>query len=176
MIRIEDLERKTTPGIQRVTFTTRDINELDQVIAKYNGKQLYIEIKPIRQKRSQNANSYAWVLCDKIAQALHSTKEEVYRRAVREVGVFHDGKFAYNDVPDMRSAWENNGIGWFLEVFDDFEDAGMRWVRFYHGSSLYNTEQMSRLIDWLIEEAKEIGGIETLPPDELLRMKNAWGE
>ena len=46
---------------------------------------LDIEIKIKRKKRSVDANSYCWVLCDKIAQAVGITKEEVYRKHIHDV-------------------------------------------------------------------------------------------
>ena len=42
------------------------------------------------------------------------------------------------------------------------------------GSSEYNTAEMSRFIDRIVEEAQELG-IETATPDELERMKQEWG-
>ena len=44
----------------------------------------------------------------------------------------------------------------------------------YYGSSTYNTTEMSRLIDYVVDEAKELG-IETLPPEQLNAMKESWG-
>jgi hypothetical protein len=43
------------------------------------------------------------------------------------------------------------------------------------GTSLYNTSEMARFIDMVVQEAKE-EGIETLPPAELERMKAAWNQ
>ena len=51
-----------------------------------------------------------------------------------------------------------------------------RLYRVYYvmrGSHTYNTAEMSRLIDGTVSEAKALG-IETLSPDELERMKQAW--
>ena len=47
-------------------------------------------------------------------------------------------------------------------------------IRFFWGSSKYDTANMSRLIDGIISECKE-QGIETLPPEELERLKQQWG-
>ena len=56
----------------------------------------------------------------------------------------------------------------------DFAPDGERViVRAYYGSSQYNTKQMSRLIDMVVEGAKELG-IETLTPEELARIKEEW--
>ncbi|MBQ8289349.1 MAG: hypothetical protein IJY01_00555 [Clostridia bacterium] len=52
-------------------------------------KDLVIDVKPYRKRRSGEANRYMWMLCGEIATVAHITKDEVYRRAVREVGVFH---------------------------------------------------------------------------------------
>jgi hypothetical protein len=41
------------------------------------------------------------------------------------------------------------------------------------GSSEYDTKEMSRFIDGIVAEAKELG-IETLPPAELETMMKAW--
>lgn len=41
------------------------------------------------------------------------------------------------------------------------------------GSSEYDTKEMSRLIDGLVSECKEMG-IETMPPEELERMMAAY--
>ena len=50
------------------------------------------EIKEFKQKRSLDSNSYMWILADKLAEKLHSTKEEIYRIAVANVGVFTEIK------------------------------------------------------------------------------------
>ena len=55
---------------------------------RLNGKQLDISIKEYKPKRSGEANRYMWALCEKIAINQGCTKEEVYRKNVREVGVY----------------------------------------------------------------------------------------
>ena len=40
------------------------------------------DIRRVGKKRSLDANSYMWVLCGKIADAVGITKEEVYRRNI----------------------------------------------------------------------------------------------
>ena len=56
-----------------------------QLVLEMKGKPYIAEVKEYRQKRSLDANAYAWKLMDELAQAIGSTKEEVYKRAVREV-------------------------------------------------------------------------------------------
>jgi archaellum component FlaG (FlaF/FlaG flagellin family) len=46
-------------------------------------------------------------------------------------------------------------------------------MQVFFGSSTFDTKSMSVFIDGIVSECKELG-IETLPPDELERMKAAW--
>ena len=144
-------------------------------------KEYDITIEPRRKKRSRNANAYMWVLADKIAEKTQTTKEDVYREAIRRVGVFEDMSDIFKDVAVVDEAadwlvasWAKNGIGWFAEKYDSrLKDCTK--VRLYVGSSTYDTKEMSRLIDEIVEEAKYLG-IETATPDEIARMKSTWGQ
>ena len=104
------------------------------------------EIKEHREKRSLDANSYCWVLLDKLADALRSTKEELYLQKVREVGPFKDFCLTEDEAKTFRVAWEKLGTGWPTEIVD-YDRAGDRQVvTAYYGSSTYNTKRMSRLM------------------------------
>lgn len=127
-----------------------------------------------RQKRSLNANSYMWAICEKIAQKLRISRTEVYRHGIKEVGVFHDIAVAKCDADDVQRIWESNGIGWFSERFDS-RLAGCVRIRCYHGSSLYDTAQMSRLIDYINDEAEALG-IDTETEENIRNMLERWNE
>lgn len=73
------------------------------------------------------------------------------------------------EAATFRHMWESNGTGWPTERLDFTPDGERIVIRAYYGSSTYNTKQMSRLIDAIVTDCKELG-IETLPPDELRRM------
>lgn len=134
-----------------------------------------IEIKPHRKKRSLDANAYLWILCQKLAEALHSTKEEIYIRHIRDVGQFEILPIREDAVETWIRNWNSRGLGWVAELQDDSKLQGYKRVINYYGSSVYNTKEMSVLIDSVVQEAKE-QGIETLPPNELERMKKEWGK
>lgn len=179
MMRVIDgtLERETSPDGMKITFMTHDICESDYLFDRYakrGEKQFQVEIKPIRKKRSNDANSYFWILAERIADVVNATREEVYRRAVREVGVFSDIAIESKALRPFVEQWSKRGIGWFTEVFDSKLE-GCKKIRCYYGSSTYDTKQMSRLIDYIVEEAKELE-IPTETPDEISRMKAMWGE
>lgn len=67
--------------------------------------------------------------------------------------------------------WQKNGLGWVVEETgrtDKSVDLLM-----YYGSSTYNTRQMSRLLDAIVDDCKQCG-IETLPPEQIEEMKRTW--
>ena len=52
---------------------------------------------------------------------------------------------------------------------------GYELIALYHGSSVYNAEEMARLIDCLVDDAKQIG-VETRPQWEVDALLQEWGE
>lgn len=137
------------------------------------GKVYDVEIKEHREKRSLDANAYCWVLLDKLAEALDTTKEELYRGYVRKIGPFKDFDLTVDEAQTFRTAWERLGQGWPTEQVDFTPDGERVIIRAYYGSSTYNTKRMSRLIDMIVEDCKE-QGIETLTPQQLDAMKERW--
>lgn len=137
------------------------------------GKKPYeLTINPLRDKRSLSANAYAWVLLDKIAKAMRTTKEAVYREIIRKVGSFNVLRIKSYAADKFIERWEVNGLGWVAEKMG--RSGGMTDVVAYYGSSSYDTFEMSRLIDEIVAEAKDLG-IETMPPEELERLIQSWG-
>lgn len=173
--RIEDVQRMYT-GDAVIKIVTENVpNSALDKLYQAKGKSLkdYVLrlLKP-KKKRSLDANAYMWVLCDKIASKIEQTKEFVYRTAIRQVGVFTDVSADADAAKALICGWEHNGTGWFGEMLDTV--AERKTVRLYYGSSTYDSRQMARLIDEVISYCKDFD-IEYLSPDELERMKAAWG-
>ena len=131
------------------------------------------ELKKYREKRSLDANAYFWKMLDELARALGETKETLYHRYIKECGIFRDFCLAQEEAKTFRTSWSMLGVGWVTEQIDYAEDGERLMIRAYYGSSTYNTKQMSRLIDSVVEDCKALG-IETLPPDKLALMKEEW--
>ena len=56
-------------------------------LVRRHKQRLYdLEIKEHREKRSLDANAYAWVLIHKLAEAMRITPEEVYLQAILGIG------------------------------------------------------------------------------------------
>lgn len=164
----------TESGQMEITLsltTKQDISDLKAICG--NKKLLVMEVKQHREKRSQDANSYCWVLCQRIAEAVGNTKEFVYKRAIREVGQFEIVPIKAEAMERWIEVWGQNGIGWFAEKLHDSKLPGYVNIITYYGSSVYDTKEMSRLLDEIIREAKALG-IETMTPAELEALKQSW--
>ena len=135
------------------------------------GDEFTIELKKKRKKRSLTANAYFWQLLNKLAIALNEAESVTYKRLVSDYGVWTKVYVAEEARDTLISAWgkQKDSSGWFAEALDK------ETVKLYYGTSVYDTKQMARIIDGLVEECKE-QNIETLPQDELLRIKAAWGK
>lgn len=135
-------------------------------------KEKVFEIKEHKLKRSLNANAYCWVLMNKIADAIKSTKEEVYREYIKNKGIFRLITINKDATNTFIKVWQEKGLGWICDISESKYE-GMVDVVAYYGTSSYNTKQMANFIDYVVDEAKNLG-IETLPPDEIERLKSLW--
>lgn len=138
-------------------------------------RMLYdLEVKEHRQKRSLDANAYAWVLIHKLADAMRITPVEVYREAIRNVGCNHEIIPIKEEAADhFKKVWEAKGLGWPCLDLGKSKIPGYRNLIAYYGSSTYDTQQMSQLIDNLVQDCKNLD-IETLPPEKLSLLMEGW--
>lgn len=132
-------------------------------------EKLDITLEKHKEKRSKDANSYCWVLCQEIANKLGSTKEEIYQEAIHSKGPFEIVPIKNEAVDKFITSWSEHGMGWIAEVFGDSKIDGYKNVIIYYGSSTFDKKQMSYLLDYLVQEAKELG-IKTLDEIEFERM------
>lgn len=161
---------------------TLSINEKSHTLAMCDElrgcEKLSIEIDKYRDKRSNDANRYFWHLCGKLAEKLSEekvkyTKDDIYRKIIKESGIYYDDEVDPDKVKWRRTAWELIGTGWLTERVDFSQDGNKEIIRFYYGSSRYNTKQMSRLIDNVVQDC-QAQGIETKTPSEIANMLSLW--
>jgi hypothetical protein len=151
-------------------------------VGEMKPRKYAVEIKEYRKKRSLDANAYAWTLIGKLAAVL-STKEapvtpdNVYRDCIRDVGDNYDVIPVKEDrIEYWNRIWCAGHIGRFTEDLGPCRSIpGYHNIRTYIGSSDYDTAQMSRLIEIIIQECKA-QGVETLPPRELDALVRRCGE
>lgn len=135
------------PAIEAITSAPLDKN-----------KRYELTIKEHRKRRSKDANAYFWEFLDKLAVKMRMGKIELYRELIRDIGGVSVQIFMLQEaVPRFRTNWAARGQGWFCDVESDRYNPRWATVTAYYGSSVYDTAQMSRLIDRLIWECNVVG-------------------
>lgn len=132
-------------------------------------KNKKFEVKEYHKKRSLNANAYAWALIGKIADVLRSSKDEIYLEMLKKYG-----------QSEIVSVLSDINVTAYFKYFEETATVKLQGKNFTHykvfkGTSEYNTAEMAVFIDGVISEADELG-IDTLPPNEIEKIKSLWGE
>lgn len=143
-------------------------HELDSMM----DKDLRLIAKKWSDRRSLNANAYFHVLVGKIADAMTISKARCKNIMITRYGqvefVDETPAIIKTNIPyDSMMELET------LHAIPVKYDAAATFYKLYRGSHTYDSMEMSKLIDGTVEEAKALG-IETLTPQELERMKQAW--
>ena len=149
---------------------TFEVEEDPTIWEKLKDKVLNLDIKEFKRKRSLDANAYCWVLCTKIADALKTSKDEVYESMIQRYAPFDKDDDGYITITMLaRIPVDKLGGHWrMIHQQGDF-NSYMRLV----GSSEMDTAQMAHFLDGVVSEAKELN-IETETPNEIERMKQQW--
>ena len=120
--------------------------------------KLVIEVDKPKNKRSLRSNSFMWEICGRIAEAVKSDKNDIYRMAIRETDNYYPFEIKEEDVEHFQGIWKGHGEGWFADVIDNSESKpGHKLLFGYYGSSQYDVHQMSDLIDRVLDGAKNLG-------------------
>ena len=166
--------------MKEITFKKSDTVRVIAEIASYidslkDDKEYTLTVKERKEKRSLNANAYFWVMCDRLAEKLRLSKTDIYRSYVKEIGGNNDIVCCINKaVPELREAWEGRGLGWLTET-EESKLEGCTNIRLYYGSSTYDRDQMSRLIELCKQDCIE-NDIPTWDEEELQRLCEEWGQ
>lgn len=162
----------TLAGKQELTL---EVDDARAIYDELDGKDLDIELKIHREKRSLDANAYFHVLVGKIAEATSRGFEETKTELVVEYGAVERDEEGVKVGFKLPAAVDVNKIYRYVKCFDTREENGKVfncYIVFKH-THLLDTKEMSRLIDGAVYEAKNLG-IETKTPEELERLKSLW--
>lgn len=151
-----------------------DLGKAMAVVRKHKDRLYDLEVKEHRKKRSLDANAYAWVLINKIADALRITPIEIYRQAIQYIsGNSEIIPIKQEAVEQFKQAWSHNGIGWITRDMGKSKIPGYMNLMVYYGSSVYDTKQMSELIDHLVQDCRALD-IEIKSDEEIKSLMEAW--
>ena len=145
-------------------------NDFEMLVDEMREKdKLSIEVKPYREKRSLNANAYAWCLIGQIADILRASKDEIYLKCLKRYG-----------QSELISVLSHVPIENYVKYFEEAGESKLNGkdfthYRVYKGSSEFDSREMSIFVDGICDEAKALG-IQVETPNQLAEMKSRWGE
>ena len=135
----------------------------------HEADRLSIKIDKWREKRSLNANNYAWKLMTEIGNILRASKDDIYLEMLKRYG-----------QSEIISVLSHIPIGEYVKYCEEAGETTLNGKLFKHykvykGSSEFDTREMSIFLDGVVDEAKCLG-IQTETPDQIARLKSLWGE
>ena len=162
-------------GTINVTVTVAA--ELAQTLETMHGKPIDIEIKRWSPGRSMDANKFLWAMCGDIGKAMTPpiSKDDVYRMAIKEAGVWFEKEEPIFFLDKIRRRWESAGVGWFMEVVDNGAP-GRKLVRLYFGTSTYTADEIKPVIEWLKDQCEQMQIPIPLSKKEEQRLLERWGK
>lgn len=140
--------------------------QISQYLWQLEDNKLY-ELKEYKEKRSLNANNYAWKLITEIGNVLRKSKEEVYLQMLKDYG--------QQEMVSILSSISPKGFFKYYQVIGSSTLNGKEFTHYkiFKGTSEYDTKEMSIFIDGVVQEAEQLG-IQTKTPDEIERLKRMW--
>lgn len=143
------------------------IQEDTKIITVQIGLNEEIEVK--RKKRSKNSNSYFWKLLQELCLELNLDVIQEYRKRIKELGIFQTFELDTKNVPTFEFLWGDRGLAWFTEKVEEIGNKTI--INAYYGSSSFNSKQMSKLIDNLVQDCRSVGiqTLEDIEIEELIR-------
>ena len=167
-------EIKMEGGCLIIRPEREDLGKAMAVVRKHKDRLYDLEVKEHRKKRSLDANAYAWVLINKIADALRITPVEIYRQAILNVaGNYEIIPVKEEAAAHFKQVWEAQGLGWPCVDMGKSKIDGYRNLRAYYGSSTYSTSQMAQLIENLLQDCRALD-IEVKSEEEIASLMGAW--
>ena len=166
--RIIDLSLDFVSGKPKLTIELNEKQETMSLYDEFNREEkLSFRISKFREKRSLNANAYAWKLLTEIGNILRSNKETVYLEMLKRYG--------QREVISVQAHIPING---FIKYFEEIGESSTNGKLFKHyfvfkGSSEFDKREMSIFIDGIVDEAKALG-ITTETPEQIAKMKSLW--
>lgn len=162
-------------GWQFVVHVSEEAVGLAKMLCdKFKDGFVDIQVEKWSDKRSLQANAYFHVLCNKIAEVTKSSMDDVKKLLVSQYGTLargSDGKYMAVKVPKNT---EIEKVYPYVRHIGTDENGLDMYLFFKHTADL-NKDEMNRLIQGTVDEAKALQ-IETLTPAELEQMMNRYKE
>ncbi len=134
----------------------------------HEAEKLSIKIDKYREKRSLNANNYAWKLLTEMGNVLRANKEEIYLEMLKRYG-----------QSEIISVLSHIPISEYVKYCEEAGESTLNGKLFKHykvykGSSEFDTREMSIFLDGVVSDAQGLG-IQTETPERIAKLKSLWG-
>jgi sensor domain CHASE-containing protein len=144
-----------------ILFTVNEKVALAGVDKIKDIERLRIKAVQYREKRSLDANGLLWACLSDIAAALRADKWDIYLQMLKRYGQYTYICVKPKMVEAVKMQWRE------CEVVGNVNINGQEAVQMlvYFGSSTYNTQEFSVLLDGVVSEMKEMGLPLPMPGD-----------
>lgn len=149
--------KKLMNGDTEIVLTCRDtrntlISELNAQKQRISG-DIEVSLDKWKNKCSLNHNALFWDMCTELAKHINDpliTPYTIYKDLIKEYGI----STIYPVTDDMLDMvikdWENRGEGWLtMKLRKSKIDGNFTNVKFWFGSSVYNSKQFWKLVEGL---------------------------
>ena len=169
-------------GRRKWMITLETDQDITEEYERLKDKVVSVVVKLFRKSRSLNANAYYWQLLGKICEVTGENAAYRHNMNLRECGYIEliDGQAVYVVIPDTEEAekkvdaYESVHLKPTSQIKGGKDGKLYRTYMMLRGSHTFDTKEMSRLIDIVIGQAKDLG-IETATPDQIAEMLQKWG-
>ena len=166
--RIKDISLDWKTNQLNISLSINEKNAISE-IDKLKDDKLSIKITKYRKKRSLDANGLLWSMLGQIAAVLRADKWEVYLQMLKRYGKYTYICVKPNVFDAVKAQWRE------CEIVGEIEVNGKKAIQMlcYFGSSTYNTQEFSVLLDGVISEMREMGLVTPLSED-MKRSLEEW--
>lgn len=167
--KLKDVSRDWQTGQYNITFTINEQSVVNEIEHIKDCEKLNIKAVKFRQKRSLDANGLLWVCLQAIATALRSDKWSIYLQMLKRYGKYTYICVKPSVVEAVKAQWRET------EELGEVQINGQAAIQLlcYFGSSTYNTQEFSVLLDGVISEMKEMG-LDTPTSEDMRRSLEIW--
>ena len=141
-------------------------------------KKAIWDLSPHKEKRRLSQNGLYWVILEKIAIQTKTPKAVIHNTNLRHLGLVEriDDRPVYVLLPDTEETEKRtlNATTYHLAPRRDTKQGTdgvtYRYYVMLRGSSDFNVQEMSALVDLCLQDAHALG-IDTISPDELAHIR-----
>lgn len=162
-----------------------EMNEYDNAIKMVDDlhdEVLSIKIGKKKTGRSLDANSYYWLLINRLAKKLNISNNYCHNLMLRRYGVLEemDGQVVYWVIPDTEESTQkaDESETYHLKPTSDVREGKdgimRRTYLLLKGSHEYTRQEFSRLVNGLVDECKQMG-IPTMRQEDIDSLLSHWG-